>query len=52
MIIQHFKLNILPVQNESGSYILEGLLYFEQGIIFILSRAETCKIETSENSTQ
>ena len=25
MIIEHFKLNILPVQNESGGHIWNGL---------------------------
>ena len=27
MIIQHFKLNILPIQNESGGHIWDRLLY-------------------------
>ena len=27
MIIGHFKVNILPAQNESGGYIWDGLLY-------------------------
>ena len=37
--------------NPAVTYEMDYYL-FEQGIIFILSRAETCKIETSEHSRQ
>ena len=40
MVIRHFKVNILPVQNESGGCIWVGLLYIWARNDFILSRAE------------
>ena len=39
MIIRHFKLNILSVQNESGGH-MRWIIIFEQEIIFISSRGE------------
>ena len=48
MIIQSFKVNWLPVQNESGGHIWDGLLYF--WIKSCYQELKTCKTETSENS--
>ena len=40
MIIRHFKLNLLPVQNPAVTYEMYYYYIFEQEVNFILSKAE------------
>ena len=51
MITRHFKLNILPVQNQSGRHI-RITIYLNKKLFLSYEELKTCKIETSENSRQ
>ena len=40
ILVNNFKVNILPAQNESGGHVWDGLFYIWSRNFFILSIAE------------
>ena len=42
----------MPIQNESGGHMRDGLLHMNKKLFLFYQDLKTCKTETSENSRQ